>query len=55
MTDQKKLFFAVQSYYFALQDSLKKYKMAGINPPEYLLENFKDAKRQLEIVSESLE
>ena len=55
MTDQKKLFLAEQSYYFALQDKLKKYMKAGIYPPKYLLENFKDTKHQLEIISESLE
>ena len=55
MTAQHTLFLAEQSYYFALQDKLKKYLKAGIYPPKSLLEHFTDTKHQLEIISESLE
>jgi hypothetical protein len=54
MTNQEKLFVSLRKYFLATQDKLAKYKAAGINPPEYLLKNFEDAKRQLDAISETI-
>jgi hypothetical protein len=53
MTDQEKAFFNLQKYFFAIQHKLEKYKMAGINPPEYLLHKFEQTKRRLHIFSKA--
>ena len=51
MTEQEKAFISLQKYFFALQHKLEKYKMAGHNPPEYLLQKFEETKRRLHIFS----
>jgi hypothetical protein len=53
MTDQEKTFISLQKYFFAVQNKLEKYKMAGINPPEYLLQKFEQTKRRLHIFSKT--
>lgn len=53
MTDQEKTFISLQKYFFAVQNKLEKYKMAGINPPEYLLQKFEQTKRRLHIFSKA--
>jgi hypothetical protein len=55
MTAQEKAFYDLQKYFLSLQHTLEKYKMAGINPPEYLLQKFEQTKRRLHIFSKVLE
>ena len=55
MTDQEKAYISLQKYFFALQHKLEKYKMAGANPPEYLLQKFEQTKRRLHIFSKARE
>ena len=55
MNDQQKAFIILQKYFFALQLKLEKYKMAGHNPPEYLVHKFEQAKRRLHIFSKARE
>ena len=55
MTEQEKQFYAAQRYFWALQEKLRKYRMSGQNPPEYLLKNYEDAKRTMNYYSEMLE
>ena len=53
--EQEKAFFELQKVFLAIQHKLEKYKMAGSNPPEYLLQRFEQAKRNLHIFSKALE
>ena len=53
MTGQEKALFSLQKYFLALQHKLEKYKMAGIIPPEYLLQKFEETKRRLHIFSKA--
>jgi hypothetical protein len=53
MTGQEKALFSLQKYFLALQHKLEKYKLAGINPPDFLLQNFEQAKRRLHIFSKA--
>jgi hypothetical protein len=53
MTDQEKAFISLNRYFLSLQHKLVKYKMAGINPPEYLLQKFDQTKRRLQIFSKA--
>ena len=55
MTDQEKTFFNAQKYFLALKDKVTKYKMAGMKPPDYLLENLFNAKTYLDKISKELE
>ena len=55
MTDQEKTFFTAKRYFLALQDKVRKYKMAGMIPPDYLLKNLFDAKYYLDEISKELE
>jgi hypothetical protein len=53
MTEQEKAFIRLQKYFFALQQKLEKYKIAGHNPPEYLLQKFEQTKRRLHIFAKA--
>jgi hypothetical protein len=55
MTEQEKAYYDLHRYFLALQHKLTLYEMEEINPPEFLLKNLEDTKRQLEIISKSLE
>ena len=55
MTDQEKQFYSVQKYFLSLQDKMAKFKACGQNPPEYLLKNYEDAKREMNYLAEALE
>ncbi len=53
MTEQEKAFISLRKYYLFLQHKLTKYEMVGINPPKFILKNFDDAKRRLQIFSKA--
>jgi len=53
MTEQEKAFYSLQKYFLALQFKLEKYKLAGSNPPEYLLQKIEQTKRRLYIFSKT--
>ena len=53
MTEQEKAFYSLQKYFIALKHKLEKYKMAGVNPPEYLLQKFEQTKRRLHVFSKA--
>jgi hypothetical protein len=55
MTEQEKAHYNLEQYFLALQYKLALYEMEGLNPPEYLLKNFEDAKRKLHIFSKARE
>ena len=55
MTEQEKAFHGLQKLVFELQEKLDRYKMAGIDPPEYLSQKFEQTKRRLHIFSKALE
>jgi hypothetical protein len=55
MTEQEKAFHGLQKYFFEVQDKLEKYKRAGTNPPEYLLQKFEQTKRRLHIFSKAFQ
>jgi hypothetical protein len=55
MTDQEKNFISLQKFFFALQDKMEKYKMAGRRPPAYLLQKFEQTKRELHFFSKAYE
>ena len=55
MTEQEKAYMSLNKYFLSLQHKLTKFKMAGMEPPEYLLQNFEDAKRKMRIFSKALE
>jgi hypothetical protein len=53
MTEQEKAYIILNKYFLSLQHKLTRYKIAGLNPPEYLLERFEHAKRRLRIFSKA--
>jgi hypothetical protein len=53
MTEQEKAFYSLQKYFLALKFKLEKYKLAGSNPPEYLLQKFEQTKRRLHVFSKA--
>jgi len=55
MTNQEKAYISLQKYFLSLQHKLTRYKIAGLNPPEYLLERFEHTKRRLRIFSKARE
>jgi hypothetical protein len=55
MTEQEKAYISLQKYFLALQHYLTKYKMTGLNPPDYLLKQFEDAKRKFRTFSKARE
>ena len=55
MTDQEKAYIKLNKYFLVLQTKLTQYKIAGLKPPDYLLERFKQTKRRLQIFSKARE
>ena len=55
MNEQEKAYIHLNRYFLSLQHKLEKYRMSGMEPPEYLLQHFEDAKRKLRISSMALE
>jgi hypothetical protein len=55
MTEQEKAYMSLNKYFLSLQHKLEKYKLAGINPPEYLLQKFDQTKQRLHIFSKALQ
>lgn len=55
MTEQEKAYISLNKYFLALQNKIAKYKMVGLNPPDYLQQRFEDAKRRLRIFSKARE
>ena len=53
MTDKEKAFHSLQNYFFEVQEKLQRYELAGIEPPEYLLQKFEQTKRRLHIFSKA--
>jgi hypothetical protein len=53
MTDQEKAFYDLQKFLLSIQHKMEKYKMAGLNPPEYLVQRFQQTKRRLHIFSKA--
>jgi hypothetical protein len=51
MTNQEKAYISLQKHVLSLQHQLIKYKIARIDPPDYLLKKFEVAKRRLRIFS----
>ena len=49
MTDQEKAYFSLRKYFVSLQHKLTRYKIAGLDPPDYLKEKFEDTKRKIQI------
>ena len=54
MTDQEKAYVIQNKYFLALQNKIARYKIAGLNPPDYLQQRFEVAKRRLRILSKAL-
>ena len=54
MNEQEKAFHGLQKLLFELQDKLNRYKIGGVNPPEYLSQKFEQTKRRLHILSKAL-
>jgi hypothetical protein len=55
MTNQEKAYISYQKYLLSLQHKLTRYRIAGLKPPEYLLERFEQTKRRLRIFSKARE
>jgi hypothetical protein len=55
MNNQEKAFYDLQKLLLALQHKMEKYKMAGLNPPEYLVQRFEQTNRRLHIFSKARE
>ena len=55
MTEQEKYFISLQKLFFELKNELKKYKMIGHNPPDSLLKQYDDAKRELNYLADALD
>ena len=55
MTNQEKAYISLQKYLLSLQHKLTRYSIAGLKPPEYLLERFEQTKRRLRIFSKARE
>jgi hypothetical protein len=53
MTAQEKAFYDLQKYFLSLQHKLETYKIAGINPPDYLQKKIQQTKRRLHIFSKA--
>jgi hypothetical protein len=53
MTEQEKTYISLNEHFLALLNYLEKYKMTGLNPPDYLLQEFEDTKRKLRIFSKA--
>ena len=55
MTNQEKAYIGLHKYFLSLQHKLARYGIAGVKPPEYLLERFEQTKRRLRIFSKARE
>ncbi len=55
MTEQEEAYYNLHKYFLALQHKLTLYEMEGINPPEHLLKNFENTKRELRIFPKAFE
>ena len=51
MTEQEKAYYELQKVLVDIQQKLEKYNLAGISPPENLLQQFEQVKRRLHIFS----
>jgi len=54
MNDREKKMIALHKLFLNLSYKIEKYKIVGVNPPEYLLEKFKIAERYLRLISKAL-
>jgi hypothetical protein len=55
MTPLEKKSIDLHKQYLYLHDKITIYERAGINPPDYLWQKFKDIERKMRIFSRALE